>query len=541
MENNILQKALEYCNRELSVIPVGKDKTPLILWKEFQERRATREEIIEWWKKYPDANVGIVTGKISNLLVIDCDSKETIDFFTNNYTGETPCVKTPRGQHFYFQHHDGVTNAAMVGGRKLDVRGSGGYIIAPPSINREGIAYSFIKDFSIASLDSIINLHFLYKEITSTEEKVKNRVTLSHNILQEGHRDDDLFHIANCLVKGNCEKEVTQQVLNILAQKSNPPFPLNEIQNKINSAIERANRRERNIMQEVKDWLESQNGVFRVTDYYVQSQVVTKHEKHAAIMAFRRLKEQGIIESYGNRAGEYRKINNEVEYINWQDADESEYPLELPLNIHHLVKLYPGNIAILAGASNTGKTSFMLETIRLNQRKHPVTYLNSEMAAPELKLRLKLFSEVISLDKWQFKAIERSSNFADVIDPDGFNVIDFMEIYDEFWKIGGWIRDIHVKLKKGIAIIALQKKTTTKKNPQDFGRGGELTLEKPRLYLAMDRGKIKIVKAKIWRNHERNPNGLIRDFKIVQGWKFLPQDEWYTEDDRKYTDFIHED
>jgi hypothetical protein len=145
------------------------------------------------------------------------------------------------------------------------------------------------------------------------------------------------------------------------------------------------------------------------------------------------------------------------------------------------------------------------------------------------------------LDKSHFKAIERSSNFADVIDPDGFNVIDFMEIYDEFWKIGGWIRDIHVKLKKGIAIIALQKKTTTKKNPQDFGRGGELTLEKPRLYLAMDRGKIKIVKAKIWRNHERNPNGLIRDFKIVQGWKFLPQDEWYTEDDRKYTDFIHED
>ena len=262
-------------------------------------------------------------------------------------------------------------------------------------------------------------------------------------------------------------------------------------------------------MQDIKEWLESQNGYFRVTDYYNESHVVTKQEKHAAIMAFKRLKDQGILESYGNRSGEYRKVQTDVEYINWQDAEDQEYPLKLPMNIHHLVKVYPGNIIILAGASNTGKTSFMLETIRLNQKTHPVTYLNSEMAAPELKLRLKLFEDMLRLQDWKFRAIERSSNFADVIDPDGFNVIDFMEIYDEFWKIGGWIRDIHLKLKKGIAVIAIQKKSSSKKNQQDFARGGELTLEKPRLYLAMDRGKIKIVKAKIWRNHERNPNGLI--------------------------------
>ena len=497
---------------------------------------------MDWYKKWPDMNIGIVTGKISNLTVIDCDSQEAIESFYAGYNGKTPNVKTPHGMHFYFQYQEGVRNTARLT-EHIDVRSEGGYVVAPPSVNGEGTAYRFINDLNIA-LDSFNNC-FLYKHYKEGKSQESQRVTTSHKYFKRGTRDDDLFHVANCLVKGKAENEIIEQVLEILAENCNPPFEKNEITAKIKSALDRADRKERNIMQEVKEWLESQQGHFRVTDYYNESQVVTKQEKHAVIVSMKRLCDQGILESYGQRSGTYRKVESDVEYINWQDAETNEYPLQLPLNIHELVKLYPGNIAILAGASNTGKTSFMLETIRLNQRKHSVTYLNSEMAAPELRLRLKLFEDVCKLSDWKFKAIERSSNFADVIDPDGFNVIDFMEIYDEFWKIGGWIRDIHMKLKKGIAIIAIQKKSNTKKDQHDYARGGELTLEKPRLYLAMDRGRVKIVKAKIWRDHERNPNGLTRDFKIVQGWKFLPQNEWMPEEERKYAkyerDFPHED
>lgn len=541
------EAALDYLSRGLSILPLAKDKKPLMAWQGFQTRQPTELEVHQWFKQWPEANIGIVTGKISNLTVIDCDSQLAIEYFYSGYKGKTPNVKTPKGMHFYFAYQEGVRNTARLTDH-IDVRSEGGYVVAPPSINGSGNAYRFINDLNIA-LDSFYNC-FLYKHYKEGKSQESPQVTTSHTFFQKGTRDEDLFHVANCLVKGHAENGLTQQVLEILAENCNPPFDKSEIAAKIKSAFDRAERRERNIMQEIKEWLESQTGYFRVTDFYTQSQVVTKQEKHAAIMAFKRLKDQGILESYGQRSGEYRKVQNDIEYINWQDAEDQEYPIQLPLNIHTLVKLYPGNIAILAGASNTGKTSFMLETIRLNQKTHPVTYLNSEMAAPELRLRLKLFEEIIPLSNWKFRAIERSSNFADVIDPDGFNVIDYMEIYDEFWKIGGWIRDIHQKLNKGIAIIALQKKTTTKKNQQDFGRGGELTLEKPRLYMAMDRGKIKIVKAKIWRNHERNPNGLIRDFNIISGWKFKPKgDDWYTEEEQKYSrfkslsdpDFPHED
>ena len=533
------EAALDYLKKGLNVLPLSKDKRPLIDWKELQLRYASEDEVNQWFAKFPDANIGIVTGKISNLTVIDCDSQIAIEYFFSGYHNRTPHVKTPRGMHFYFQYQDGVRNTARIT-EHIDVRSEGGYVVAPPSSNLNGTGYRWVYGLDNA-LDSFSNcfLFFLYKESQSGHTYP---VTNSHKYFTQGTRDSDLFHVANCMVKGKAENGIINQVLEILAENCEPPFSKEEIPVKIKSALDRAERRERNITAEIKEWLESQTGHFRVTDYHIESQSVTKQEKHAANVAFSRLCEQGIIERYGERSGTYRKVESDVQIIDWKNADDTEYPLELPLNIHQLVKLYPGNICILAGASNTGKTSFMLETIRLNQRKYPVTYLNSEMAAPELKLRLKLFQEICPLDKWNFKAIERSTNFADVVDPDGFNVIDFMEIYDEFWKIGGWIRDIHIKLKKGIAIIALQKKTTTKKSTQDFGRGGELTLEKPRLYLAMDRGKIKIVKAKIWRNHERNPNGLIRDFKIVSGWKFLPQgDDWYHEEDKRYDGFIHED
>jgi putative DNA primase/helicase len=62
---SMLDEALRYSKMNLSVIPVGKDKRPLFSWKEYQDRLATEDEIKTWWTKYPEANIGIVTGKIS--------------------------------------------------------------------------------------------------------------------------------------------------------------------------------------------------------------------------------------------------------------------------------------------------------------------------------------------------------------------------------------------------------------------------------------------------------------------------------------------
>ena len=78
-------------------------------------------------------------------------------------------------------------------------------------------------------------------------------------------------------------------------------------------------------------------------------------------------------------------------------------------------------------------------------------------------------------------------------------------------------------MKNGIAIVALQKKRGV-----ELGRGAEFSLEKPRLYLSMENGEIKIVKAKNWRRKDVNPNGMVSKFKIVNGCDF-----------RIYQHFLH--
>ena len=88
--------ALSYLKKGYSVIPVKSPqmvrtdlsteeiikqcKVPLIAWKEFQNRRPTEQEVVEWFEMWPEANIGIVTGKISNLVVFDLDSEDAVAY-----------------------------------------------------------------------------------------------------------------------------------------------------------------------------------------------------------------------------------------------------------------------------------------------------------------------------------------------------------------------------------------------------------------------------------------------------------------------------
>jgi hypothetical protein len=124
----------------LSVLPMGRDKKPLIKWVDLQDRRPTVKELLSWKKE----NLAIITGAISNLVVVDCESREDAEWFYRE-RGKTPVVvQSKRGFHLYFRHPgQRVANAQKVGkpiGMKhtYDVRGDGGYVLAPPSLHSEG-------------------------------------------------------------------------------------------------------------------------------------------------------------------------------------------------------------------------------------------------------------------------------------------------------------------------------------------------------------------------------------------------------------------
>jgi hypothetical protein len=205
--------------------------------------------------------------------------------------------------------------------------------------------------------------------------------------------------------------------------------------------------------------------------------------------------------------------------MNFLEADETPIEIRLPFGLNKLVELMEGSLVVVAGESNSGKTALLLNLIRQNQDLHETHYFNSEMSAGELKKRLGKFDHLLS--SWKFHAWERSDHFADVIRPDALNVIDFLEISEDFFKVGGQLAAIHRKLGKGIAVVALQK------NPGvELGLGGARSLEKARLYLSMGPGMIRVVKAKLWASAQ-NPSGLQRSFKLVDGCKFVETSGWH--------------
>jgi len=531
-----IEAALEYTKKGFPVIPIAADsKKPLVAWKEYQKRKPTENEVKSFCKRYPNADIGIVTGKRHNLFVLDCDSQEAYEslqaLLPDSLT--LPVVKTPRGYHLYFSYPKNIDLTVGVDIMPgVDYRGDGGYVIAPPS--KKG-AYKWIVDLNTerpalppAIINNFINSNVYMKCASQSEKKEVTQVTQVTkvtNLFKEGRRDNDLFHTINCLIRGGCDPEFASQVGEILAKNSTPPFPESEIKAKIQSAIKRDYCRSENIAGDFRAWIEVTSGHFLVTDYLRESQRSQK-EAHAVIVEAGRLCKAGIIEKYGDRRGSYRKVENEAEPVNFLDAPVDEFSLHIPLGVHDFTKLYAGNIAVIAGTKSTGKTALLLNIVKENQHRHEIIYLNSEMGDIEFRKRLELFDDV-SLHDWKFKPYHRAGNFSDLVTAEKkIFIIDFLEVTEDFWKVAKQIQEIHNKLKEGIAIIALQKSAG-----KPLGRGGDFSMEKARLYLTLDflpeekRNRLKIVDAKSWRT-DLNPRGMFIDYKLVHGSRFIPVTDW---------------
>jgi hypothetical protein len=151
MRRDSLAQALRYLERGWSVIPMRpRDKRPLLPWLEFQQRSATPEEVQSWFRSRPDANVGIVTGTVSGLVVLDIDAAH--DGFSSLARLELEHGALPRtveavtgsgGRHLYFAHPGGMVHNRAGIEPGIDLRGDGGCVVAPPSVHPNGRRYAW--------------------------------------------------------------------------------------------------------------------------------------------------------------------------------------------------------------------------------------------------------------------------------------------------------------------------------------------------------------------------------------------------------------
>lgn len=529
-----LDTALAYLKQGISVVAADpKTKRPLFKWSDFQKTLPTEAQVKTMFQKFPDAMVSIITGELSHIMVIDCDSPEAIkqveDTLPDSF--EATIALSPRGgKHFYFTCANGrwQTKSAVL--KNIDVRANGGVIVAPPSRNEASKQYRWLNDthFDKSMLQEMPESLCRLLESAQTEKKPKFTFDLNEvkDLYKEGRRDSDLFHLALSLRRAGETKEYILRNMMLVAKTWHEEKEIEWFKQKIESAFQHEEKHKRNYTEEVREWVLSSNGIFLLSEIDKALQLLTREEKKNVSKILGRLVEEKVIERYGNKNGCYRKVDNTLEKIDWEMASEEHLDIKLPLGVTDYCNINPSNILIIAGCKDAGKSAFCLNTAILNLHKYKINYYSNEMGDVEIKRRLKkamthLCVSMESLRKINF--YKRLDNFADIIqdEENTIHIIDYVDVTKDAFLIGEVIKTIFGKLKKSVCLIALQKDYG-----KDLARGGASSLDKARIYVTLEHGKGKIVSGKDWVNEHINPAGLELNYKLVQGCKFIITNDW---------------
>ncbi len=151
-----------------SVIPLNKNKEPVIKWSEYQQRIATDDEVIAWLIQFPEAQIGIVTGELSKLVVVDVEAGGDTTIYPPTLMVETG----GGGYHLYYQHTGKPTKNASRITELTDIRGDGGYVVAPPSVSSKG-SYRW-HDVTAENAPDIANLPPYPTELLESLAEAKN-------------------------------------------------------------------------------------------------------------------------------------------------------------------------------------------------------------------------------------------------------------------------------------------------------------------------------------------------------------------------------
>lgn len=246
MANELYEAAITYIKQGFAVIPLKvRGKEPLTI---HGVKDATTDPVIVqgWWEKWKDANIGIATGQISGgLCVIDMDIDEAkgVDGWhslrdwqdKHGIIQPSWLCKTGRGgYHYYFLSNEPVKNKVkLIPG--VDIRGDGGYVVAPPSIHPNGTPYEWDEnchpqEMALHPIDD--NIRFLL----STGETHSTLKYLAPTIIPEGERNHTLFKLACSLqAKGLSDQAIWAAVNSENNAKCNPPLPTKDIDSIVKS------------------------------------------------------------------------------------------------------------------------------------------------------------------------------------------------------------------------------------------------------------------------------------------------------------------
>jgi hypothetical protein len=214
-------------------------KRALVRWKGYQEKPPTRAEVEAWWRQWPEANLGLVTGGAAGVVVWDEDGAEA-------QHGPLPATLIarsgrPGGRHRYFQHPGGRIPSQAGVYPDIDVRADGGLVVLPPSLHYSGNHYHWEPSSLEHGLAPLPD--WLLDQLRAPAPEVTGHTRLDVAAIlagvPEGQRDDQLFRLACRLRAADIPQEWADRLVVEAATNCRPPFNETDALAKVASAYGR--------------------------------------------------------------------------------------------------------------------------------------------------------------------------------------------------------------------------------------------------------------------------------------------------------------
>jgi Bifunctional DNA primase/polymerase, N-terminal/Primase C terminal 1 (PriCT-1) len=215
--------AERYRARGWSVLPVRpREKRPLVKWEALQTQAPTQDQVAGWFRHWPDANVGIVTGEVSNLIVLDIDPRHggdhSLEIIERRYGPLQSTIEATSGgggRHLYFTHPGTLMRNRAGLAQGIDLRGDGGYIVAPPSIHPTGNPYVWRKGHSPDEMSLAPLPHWLYATLRGVRRgrSLADWRRLVHEGVTEGERNATIASLTGHLLWHGVDEGVSLELM----------------------------------------------------------------------------------------------------------------------------------------------------------------------------------------------------------------------------------------------------------------------------------------------------------------------------------------
>lgn len=237
----LTEQALEYVDWGWSVLPVKpREKRPYMTnWLTYQHQKANKDIVENWFNNLSGAGIGVVTGKISGIVVLDVESycKIPIEELLKKYPTQLVAKTGGGGYHLYYSYpHNRNKISNRVGiFDGADIRADGGFIVAAPTIHQSGNRYEWLNKGPMGVLPE----EFMDLPSTSTKMTGDNWITEALRGVSEGGRNDTCARLAGYFFKKGLSYDIVESILLEWGEKCDPPLPTKEIRTTIKS-IERS-------------------------------------------------------------------------------------------------------------------------------------------------------------------------------------------------------------------------------------------------------------------------------------------------------------